>query len=337
MKQKRILFSDAPAVYHVMSRTVNGEKFFGDKEKAVMRKMLFNVAAFCGVKVITYCIMDNHFHVLVEVPDASEISLSDEEILERYKLLHGDNNHLRKSPRSLVYAPNTPEQVERTFKEGGEDAKKLREALLKRMHNLTGFVQSFKQRVSIWYNANHKRYGPLWSDRFKSLLVEGRGAALKVVSAYIDLNPVRAGLVEDPVKYPFSGYGEAAISRKVDADLGYVVRTSPDCEAEEVLREYRLLVLGQGARPKEGKPHLTNTRKEMNELLCQRMAEDKEKAEDLPEFAPLLKGQVLGSKSFLEECSGQIEASNPKGKSQPHPTAFPGIYTPNRFRSPGAS
>ncbi|MCC5790579.1 MAG: transposase [Opitutales bacterium] len=335
MRQKRILFEDAPAVYHVMSRTVNGEKLLGEKEKAVMRKMLFKVAAFAGVKILTYCLMSNHFHVLIEVPDASGVKLSDEELLKRYEHLHGEDNHLRKSPRSQIYAPNTPDQIKRILQEGGEESEKLRQALHKRMHNLTSFVQTFKQRVSIWYNANHRRFGPLWSDRFKSLLVEGQGPALQIVAAYIDLNPVRAGLVEDPAKYPFSGYGEAAISREIETDLGYIVGAKPNDAPAEILREYRLLVLGLGAKPKESQSHLKNTREEMNKLLCQRETEDQNRTENLPEFAPLVKGQALGRKSFVEKCSHKLQAGNPLKK--PHkikPTSFKDIYTPNQFRSP---
>ena len=46
-------------------------------------------------------------------------------------------------------------------------------------------------------------------DRFKSVLVEGKGEALRTMAAYIDLNPVRAGLVKDPKDYRWCGYAEA--------------------------------------------------------------------------------------------------------------------------------
>lgn len=38
-----------------MTRTVNGERLFGEREKEVLRKMLWQVADFCGVQVLTYC------------------------------------------------------------------------------------------------------------------------------------------------------------------------------------------------------------------------------------------------------------------------------------------
>jgi REP element-mobilizing transposase RayT len=71
------------AVYHCMTRTVNGELLFKDREKEVLRKMLWQVADFCGVEVLTYCIMSNHFHVLVRVPDLQKVS--DHELIRRYK------------------------------------------------------------------------------------------------------------------------------------------------------------------------------------------------------------------------------------------------------------
>ena len=59
-----------------------------------------------------------------------------------------------------------------------------------------------KQRFSRWYFGRNRRKGTLWEDRYRSVAVEIQdlatlGAAARIVSAYIDLNPVRAGMVED--------------------------------------------------------------------------------------------------------------------------------------------
>ena len=69
-----------------MSRTVNGEKWFGLREKEYLRKLIWQVAEFSGVRVITYAVMDNHFHVLAEVPP--ERVVSDEEIVRRFAVLY---------------------------------------------------------------------------------------------------------------------------------------------------------------------------------------------------------------------------------------------------------
>ena len=92
---------------------------------------------------------------------------------------------------------------------GGEEAAVLRQRLLARMGNISEFMKTLKQRFSVWFNHTHQRYGTLWAERFKSVLVEGRGNALQTMAAYIDLNAVRAGLVSDPKDYRFCGYAEA--------------------------------------------------------------------------------------------------------------------------------
>ena len=194
--------------YHCMSRTVNGERLFGNREKEMFRKMLWQVADFSGVEVLTYAVMSNHFHVLVRVSEA--VDVSDAELLRRWKVLY---------PKPTDYETATVVEMERTLREGGEDADALRRRLLLRMGNVSAFMKTLKQRFTIWFNKSRGRYGPLWSDRFKSVLVEGQGNPLQTMAAYIDLNPVRAGLVKDPKDYRFCGYAEA-VAGKVEAREG---------------------------------------------------------------------------------------------------------------------
>ena len=82
------------------------------------------------------------------------------------------------------------------------------------MLDLSAFVRDLKYRFSRWFNRREGRRGTLWEDRFKSVLVEGGEEALLAMAAYIDLNPVRAGMVEDPAEYRWSGYGEACAGRR---------------------------------------------------------------------------------------------------------------------------
>jgi hypothetical protein len=76
------------------------------------------------------------------------------------------------------------------------------------MHDLGEFMKGLLQRYTQWHNRIHERSGRLWEDRFKSVIVED-GVAARTMAAYIDLNPVRAGLVKDPAEYRWSSYGEA--------------------------------------------------------------------------------------------------------------------------------
>jgi REP element-mobilizing transposase RayT len=221
-----------------MSRTVAGEWLFEKREKEVLRKMLWQVAEFSGGEILTYCVMSNHFHVLLHFRE--EGRLSDGELMRRYRVLY---------PKPTRYQTASARVLERKLAEGGEVAEKIREQLLSRMGDVSEFMKTLKQRFSIWYNQHHDRFGTLWAERFKCALVEGRGFALQTMAAYIDLNPVRAGLVKDPKDYRFCGYAEAVAGGTPALDglqtiwSGY----AGPVDSAEALREHRMLLFGQGA------------------------------------------------------------------------------------------
>ena len=118
-----------------------------------------------------------------------------------------------------------------------------------RMWDVSGFMKLLKQRFTQWYNRRKGRKGTLWEERFKSVLVEGAGEVLATMAAYIDLNPVRAGLVEDPKDYRWCGYGEA-MGGKLAARAGLEWVMKGACRGEvkgmEALRMYRVWLFGQG-------------------------------------------------------------------------------------------
>ncbi len=209
MRIRRLKISGASAVYHCISRTVAGAFMFDAVAKERLRRQLWQVADFSGVEVLTYCLMSNHFHLLIRVPDREEVVLSDRELLRRYAVLY---------PEPTPYQTMTVKYLAAVLQRGGEEAQMWRRRLLVRMHDVSEFMKTLKQRYTIWYNQTHERYGTLWAERFKSTIVEGREAALRVTAAYIDLNPVRAGIVEDPKDYRWSGYG-AAMERQWEAGL----------------------------------------------------------------------------------------------------------------------
>ena len=245
----RLKCSESTIIHHAMSRIVGGAMLLGEREKEVLRKMLWRVADFCGVEVLTYSIMSNHFHVLVRVPEKDR-AVSDAELLRRFKVLY---------PKPTKYQTASFAGLEKALREGTEDAAAVRTQLLARMHDLSEFMKTLKQRFSIWYNRNHDgRLGTLWMDRFKSVLVQGEGNPLQTMAAYIDLNPVRAGLVEDPKDYRWCGYAEAvAGSKKAQRGLEIIWATYADGSRREgaaamlksAMAAHRSLIFGKGASP----------------------------------------------------------------------------------------
>jgi hypothetical protein len=94
-----------------------------------------------------------------------------------------------------------------------KDVEALRESFLRRMHDLSEFMKVIKQRMTAFVNRQHGRKGTFWEERFKSMVVES-GHACRVMAAYIDLNPVRAGLVKKPEDYRWSSYGQACAGNR---------------------------------------------------------------------------------------------------------------------------
>jgi putative transposase len=240
MRKPRLKLSpaDTEAAYHCMSRTVNGERLFDLTAREVLRNMIWQVAEYCGIQVLTYAILSNHFHLLVRVPGKD--SLSDEELLRRYSVLYPKPTRYQTARLGVIrqqLAVNGPEAV---------DWRRRQSAL---MGDISPFMQILKERFTIWFNRTHERFGTLWSERFKSVLVEPRPHALRTMAAYIDLNAVRAGLARDPRHYRFCGYGEAvAGEREAQAGLQYVLG-SRDWESSQA--SYRELLFGMGAGGRE--------------------------------------------------------------------------------------
>ena len=72
--------------YHVMSRITERRFYLGAREKEQFRGMMRRVADFSGVEVLTYTVLDNHFHLLIQVPE--RVDISDAELLRRMRLIY---------------------------------------------------------------------------------------------------------------------------------------------------------------------------------------------------------------------------------------------------------
>ncbi len=218
--------------YHCMSRTIQGRYLFHEVEKAVLRKMIYQVARFCGVRVLAYCVMSNHFHVLLETPGVDAVAaLDDAELLKRYEALYGTE--------LCTYRPMSVEAAAACLAEGGPSAERFRAWLRSRMGDISAYMRTLKLRFSIWYNRESGGFGTLWSGRFKSVLVEGAGMPLLAVAQYIDLNPVRAGLVKDPRDYRFCSYADARLGNAYALEGQARVMKRLGGSPEECIRNYQ--------------------------------------------------------------------------------------------------
>ena len=287
--------------YHVMSRTCGGQVLFDDVEKEALRRLLWKMAEFSGVRLVTYCIMGNHFHALVEVPKR-------EIWLERFAGDGGEERlyaHLR-TLYSREFVGLLKQEMEGLRKLGMDTLALAKlESIKKRFCDLSIFVKEVKERYSRWFNKRHERKGTLWMDRYKSVMVEGKGEPLHTMAAYIDLNPVRAGLVEDPKDYRWCGYAEAVSgSRRAQRGLSKVTAKPVDgWEQSGGAEAYRCLLFANGVEIRDAQNRkvmrLGVTADEARQVL-----REKGKLSTVEMVRLRVRyfsdGLVLGSKEFVE-------------------------------------
>jgi hypothetical protein len=163
--------------------------------------------------------MGNHFYLLVRV--IFEHKFTDDEILKRYEDFYGD---------------------ERIFTEG------LVPSLRLKLSNLSEFMREIKVGFARFYNRRHNRRGYFWGDRFKSVIVENGGTLINCL-AYIDLNPLRAGLVERPEQYRWNSLGYHVQTNNQDNFLStdFGLKEFNVKSQKERIRRYRQYVYEAGS------------------------------------------------------------------------------------------
>jgi REP element-mobilizing transposase RayT len=224
-----------------MSRTALDGFPLQDVEKDFMLDLIKRFSALYFTEILGFCLMGNHFHLLVKmIPDDR---FTDEEIQKRFENHYGDS---------------------REFAEG--QIPYLREKL----SSLSEFVREIKVGFARYYNKRHNRRGYFWGDRFKSVIVD-KGETLINCLAYIDLNPLRAGLVERPEEYRWNSLGYHLQTENKDqflsTDFGLEEFNPPPADRclegeKERIKRYRRYVYEAGAidRPDKMQAKVINTK-----------------------------------------------------------------------------
>ena len=162
-------------------------------------------AIFSGVQVVAFAVMDNHVHILFQVPaiDPGTVpedagTVPEDEVLARYGVLAGEEK-----------ARELKERLDGMSERGnllGREAALNR--LRVRMYDLSQFVKTFKEVFGRRFRKIHPYSGTIWGDRFKSCLIES-GEYLAKCAKYIELNPVRARMVKHAEDYTWNTTGLA--------------------------------------------------------------------------------------------------------------------------------
>ncbi len=308
MHRPRLLgWQDANA-YHVISRTTGREFLFGPAEREAFGRMLDKMARFCGVEVLTWCCLSNHFHLLIRLSDTKS-----EELRSR---LRDDEAALGEHLR-IIYTNTKAGEIASeltALRAAAHDraADEIVNGYLARIGDLSVFVKELKQRFSIWYNAKHNRQGTLWSARYRSVLVENSPQVLRTVAGYIDLNPVRAGLVTDPKDYRWCGYGQAlggvrCAQKGIRSIVGVSGRgadsTAPVPNWRTIAEDYRVVLFGKSVALNDGAGVVTRKGPDLAAVAKVLAAGGKLASSELFRLRVrhLTAGTALGSSAFLQK------------------------------------
>ncbi len=304
-RTQRLIINDETAVYHVMSRTALNGFPLGDIEKDFLFALIKRYASFYFTEILGFCLLGNHFHLLVKM--FPENNFTDEEIKRRFERFYGDS---------------------RTFAEGQIPY------FRHKLSSLSEFVREIKVGFSRYYNKRHDRRGYFWGDRFKSVIVD-KGETLINCLAYIDLNPLRAGIVERPEDYRWNSIGYHVQTNNRDSFLStdFGLKEFNVKSQKERIRRYRRYVYQAGA--------LTRPEKQMSKVIDDKVVEK----ERIREFELSRSDRfryrtryftdsgVIGSKEFVSRTYQRFKhLFRSKKEKKPKPVkGLSGVYSLKRL------
>ena len=179
-----------------MSRIAHRVYFMTDEVRNDFLGMIRRSADFCGIRLVAWCIMANHFHILAYLPEPEQ--LDEAEVLRRYAVLKG---------RERLSALRKRIDLLRCGSEDCEDkVLGILEKIKSGMYNIGVFMKIVKQWLTQEYNRRYSHVGTLWESVYKDVLVKGSASELARRAGYIHLNPVRAAITPSFAEYPWSSY-----------------------------------------------------------------------------------------------------------------------------------
>lgn len=187
--RSQIVDTDLTRYYHCISRCVRGAFLCGEgyeHRKDWIEQRIELLAANFALSVAGFSVMDNHIHVLLRL-DPDDVSLwSDEEVLRRWIRVY--------PPSNLDF--DDPNVLQMWLDHHVKDKKRIQE-FRKRLADMGWFMKALKEPLSRIANKEDGCKGAFWEGRFKSIAILDEEALLSVC-AYIDLNPVAAGVAAEP-------------------------------------------------------------------------------------------------------------------------------------------
>ncbi|HEU4655860.1 MAG TPA: hypothetical protein VFS47_17870 [Steroidobacteraceae bacterium] len=194
-----ISLQDTP-YYHVVSRCVRrawlwGQDDFAGRDYSHRKQWVIDrIAELSGIfaiEICAYAVMSNHYHLVLYVDREKAKGWTAEEVIHRWSQLH------QQPPLIQRYLSPDVSPAER------DEAERIIATWRERLFDISWFMRHLNEYLARRANAEDDCTGRFWEGRFKSqaLLDE---AGILTAMAYVDLNPIRAGIVKTPEDSEFT-------------------------------------------------------------------------------------------------------------------------------------
>lgn len=263
-RKNLVSLRDTP-YYHCLARCVRRAWLWGVDEyagkdyshrKEWVLDRLTTLANLFAIDVCAYAVMSDHYHLVLHVDAERAKTWTLEEVIQRWT--------------RLFRAPHVVERMQSGVALEAEQraAHRIVECWRERLYDISWFMRCLNEHLARMANAEDQCTGRFWEGRFKSqaLLDE---AALLTAMAYVDLNPVRAGVAATPEASTFTSiYERIKRFRDIEENDRNVISTSPripllpfrgdatehECALPYQLRDYLQLVDWTGRSIRDDKP-----------------------------------------------------------------------------------
>lgn len=202
MARSRLVDTSVTRWYHCITRCVRRALLLGEGQasrKQWIERRLSELAEIFAIGVGGFAVMDNHLHLLVRLDPKIAADWSNEEVARRWGRLFPPRGAGRKA------LPVTQDWIQMKLAQPG-----WVEKTRTRLWNLGWFMKCLKEPLSRMANHEDGVKGAFFEGRFKSIAVLDEEALL-ATCAYIDLNPVAAGIAPLPETSPHT-----SIKKRVD-------------------------------------------------------------------------------------------------------------------------
>ncbi|ALO35664.1 transposase [Colwellia sp. MT41] len=199
-RSQQISLLDTP-YYHICSRTVRKAFLCGvDKETGIsfehrrtwIEKRIFQLSTVFAIDICAHAVMHNHLHLVLHVDVEQVKKWSMAEVLERWHQLFKGTLLTQKYTNKQALDKFQLAMVESTA-----------DIYKQRLMSISWFMRSLNEPIARQANREDQCTGHFWEGRFKSQALLDEGALLSCM-AYVDLNPVRAGIAPTPEQSAFT-------------------------------------------------------------------------------------------------------------------------------------